>query len=207
MPWHTVAPGEHLTAIADRFGFSDVAAIFNHADNKPLRDKKRDPHILHPGDQLFIPDKTPKEADAATGKIHTFKVKLPSLMMRVIVHGEDDQPLANKPYKLTVDGKEIEGQSGGDGMVEAPILPTTREAKLVIDGHEIPLRIGHLDPVEEDSGVLSRLVNLGYDTGGETTIGERATAAIRRFQKANGLTEDGALNDATRQKLKEKHVA
>lgn len=207
MAWHDVAQGEHLIQIAHQYGFADFMAIFDHPDNKPLKDKKRDPHVLLPGDQLFIPEKELKEVDAATGKVHTFKVKLPTLMLRVIVHGEDDKPLANKPYVLTVNGKDIEGTSDGDGKVEAAVPVTAREAKLVIDIHEIQLRVGHLDPIEEDSGVLSRLLNLGYDLGGETQPGPFTTDALRRFQKASGLEVNGNLDDATRGKLREKHIA
>lgn len=207
MPWHTVLQGEHLTAIAHKYGFSDPSVLFDHGENKPLKEGKRDVHVLHPGDKVWIPEKEQKEVDAATGKLHSFKIKLKKLMVRVIVHGEDDAPLANKPYKLTVDGKSKEGQTGDDGKVEAEIPITARGATLVVDGNEIPLRIGHLDPVVEETGVLGRLANLGYDLGGERAPGPFIESAIRTFQKKHGLRETGTIDDALRDKLKEIHGA
>ena len=206
MPWHTVLQGEYVAQIAHAYGFADQSVIFDHPDNQPLKDKKRDPHVLHPGDRLFVPDKDDKRVEIATGKLHKFKVKLPKIMLRVFVHDEDDQPFASKPFKVTIDGVEIEGQTDGDGKIELPIPLTAKGGKLLIEGHELPLRIGHLDPIEEVTGAQSRLANVGYDLGGEHgEIGPRTREALRRFQKANGLTESGDLDDATRGKLSEKH--
>lgn len=209
MAWHTVAQGEHLIQIAFQYGCLDHNRILDHPENRSLKDQNRNPHVLHPGDRIFIPDQELKEVDVATGAAHRFQLKFkpPAVNVRVIVHDEADQPLANKPYVLTIDGKEIAGHSASDGKVEAPITPTTRDARLVIDGHEIALRIGYLDPIEEDSGVIGRLRNLSYDPGDETAIGPRTVEALKRFQQAHGLEETGSLDDATRTRLKETHLA
>lgn len=206
MPWHTVQQGEHLPQIAHRYGFSDHQAIFDLPENKPLKDKKRCPHILHPGDQVFIPEKEVKEEDAPTGKLSTFKVKIPKVMLRVVLHDEEGQPFASKAYKLEIDGQETEGETDGDGLVEAPIPVGAKGGKVEIEGHVFPLRIGHLDPLEELSGIQSRLANIGFDLGGERgTLGPGTAGALKWFQKIMGLEATGDLDDATRDKLKEKH--
>src|SRR4029079_9588222 len=106
-----------------------------------LKDKKRDPHLLLPGDRVFIPDKDDKQVEVPTGKKHRFQVKLPSLMLRVMVHNEDDKPFASKPYKITIDAADKERTTDGDGLVEVPIPIDAKEGTLEIEGHERPLRI------------------------------------------------------------------
>lgn len=207
MPWHTVQQGEHLPQIVQMYGFSDHVAIFNLPENKPLKDKKRDPHLLYPGDQVFVPEKTLKEEDAPTGKISTFKVKIATVMLRVTLHNELGEPFAQKPYKLTIDGQESEGETDGDGKIEVPIPVSAKGGKVEVEGHIFPLRIGHLDPLDELSGIRSRLANLGFDLGGETgDLGPKTQGALFWFQKLMGMEATGDLDDATRDKLKEKHI-
>lgn len=56
------------------------------------------------------------------------------------------------------------------------------------------LKIGHLDPIAEDSGVEHRLRNLGFD---DTDLAD----AIRRFQTRVGLEATGTIDDALRDAL------
>jgi N-acetylmuramoyl-L-alanine amidase len=207
MPWHTVRQGDHLPRIAAQYGFSDHKLIFDHPNNQLLKDKKRDPNLLCPGDRVYIPGKDDKQVEVATGKKHRFRVKLTKLSLRVVVHDENDKPFASKPYKLTIDGKEQQGTTNGDGLVEVPVPVDAKEGMLEIEGHEIPIRIGHLDPLEEITGVQSRLANIGYDLGDEHgEVGPKTREALERFQKAVGLSVTGDLDDATRSKLGEKHL-
>jgi len=52
MPVHTVAQGEHLSGIAAKYGFQKVATIWEHPDNAGLKSKRKNPHILLPGDKI-----------------------------------------------------------------------------------------------------------------------------------------------------------
>jgi len=68
------------------------------------------------------------------------------------------------------------------------------------------LVIGHLDPVEEISGVQARLHNLGFDPGPIDGIkGSLTGAAVKRFQETFGLAVDGIAGPRTQAKLKEEH--
>ena len=64
--------------------------------------------------------------------------------------------------------------------------------------------IGHLDPVDTDSGLQQRLSNLGY-----WPTGEDSTAALpyclRAFQEDHDLEITGEANRPTYDKLKEVH--
>jgi putative peptidoglycan binding protein len=64
---------------------------------------------------------------------------------------------------------------------------------------EYELALGTLDPIDTDSGVNGRLRGLGYHFEGDDP-----EAAIRAFQKKEQLDETGAMDDQTREKLKEK---
>jgi hypothetical protein len=70
----------------------------------------------------------------------------------------------------------------------------------------IPIKIGHLDPVEEISGQKARLSNLGYITRPleevDDTIFDRT---VQEFQCDMGLPVTGECNAATRDKLKQAH--
>jgi peptidoglycan hydrolase-like protein with peptidoglycan-binding domain len=74
----------------------------------------------------------------------------------------------------------------------------------------IPIKIGHLDPVEEQSGQQSRLNNLGYFAGplaAASNEGNRALflSAVEEFQCEHGLTVDGKCGPLTQAELKQVH--
>jgi peptidoglycan hydrolase-like protein with peptidoglycan-binding domain len=68
------------------------------------------------------------------------------------------------------------------------------------------VRIGHLDPHDEDSGWQARLVNLGYIPGTLDDItDDHFRWAVEEFQCDHHLKVTGKLDDATRAKLKDSH--
>jgi N-acetylmuramoyl-L-alanine amidase len=68
------------------------------------------------------------------------------------------------------------------------------------------LQIGHLDPVEETTGIQGRLNNLGFDCGEvDGIIGPQTEAAVRAFQDEHSLEADGIPGPKTQAKLKEVH--
>ena len=137
---------------------------------------------------------------------HKFVKKTGMIKLHVVCKDDKEQPLKQKPYKLTIDGKKYDGTTDGDGAVIKDIPVSSREGSLEVEGYIYPIRIAHLDPITEVSGVKARLNNLGYDCGGTSQDMDDATAdSIRMFQKDNKLEETGALDDALRGKLKEKH--
>ena len=58
---HTVVQGEHLSGIANKYGFTSYKTIWDHAQNAELKKKRQNPNVIFPGDELFIPDKGQKE--------------------------------------------------------------------------------------------------------------------------------------------------
>ena len=46
---------DYVDSIADQYGF-DPEEVWNDDKNKTLKEKRKSPNILAPGDVLFIPD-------------------------------------------------------------------------------------------------------------------------------------------------------
>lgn len=125
---------------------------------------------------------------------------------------EEDEPLANAPYMLKIDGLVVEeGTTDGDGRVEIPLAPDAREGELILnpgtdEERIIPLGLGHLDPIGEVIGVKQRLCNLGFECGeldGEHS--EELEVAVRAFQEKHGLGITGEVDQETRDAIKEQH--
>lgn len=206
MAWHIVQQGEHLPEIARKYGFGKHSVILDHPENQKLRDDKRDPHLLLPGDRVFIPEHRKTAVEVQAEKRHQFVVEVPKLMLRVFLHDENDKPLGFKPFTVTIGGRKVDGTTGRDGLVEVPIPINAHDGKLEIDGHKFEIRIGFLDPINSITGTQSRLMNLGYTIQEEFgALGPATRDALSRFQETEGLEVTGQPNDQTLSKLQEKH--
>jgi N-acetylmuramoyl-L-alanine amidase len=210
---HTVKQGDTLPRIAKQYGFYDWATIYNHDQNADFRKKRPDPHVIAPGDQIVIPDKTTKEVKGATGQTHEFKLKTRVTLFRTAVLDAAQKPYAGKTYELTAGEKKFEGTTDDGGVIERNIPEDVDEVslKVWVDGdppkkpRSLKLKVGHLDPVELVTGVQARLKNLGYDCPTSGTIDEKTKAALKSFQKDHGLAVSGDADDPTKSKLKEVH--
>ena len=196
MPTYTVVQGDCLSSIAERFGFFPVD-LWNLSENAELKQKRKDPNVLYPGDSVFVPELRPKEASCGTDQRHTFRKKgVPAkLKLRLM---DDDQPRATIPYQLEIDGQWLSGTTDRDGYLEHPIPPSARRGKLLAgegptkDVYE--LQFGTLDPIETEEGVRGRLTNLGY-------AGANLSEALKAFQQRAGLPVTGEIDNAMRTRL------
>jgi hypothetical protein len=209
VPSYTVKQGDCVMSIATNYGLL-WETVWNHADNRGLKQLRKDPNILFPGDTVVLPDKTPRVEAAPTDQLNKYVKKNNRAQVRLRLLDLKRQPRANLQYTATVDGVGSSGQSDGDGYITLIVLPNARQLKLkVTDGSktdEYSLPLGSIDPIEELSGAQQRLTNLGYPCGDEQgTLGELTKTAIGAFQKERNLTVTGDLDDATRQALQQIH--
>jgi len=202
---YIVKQGDCLSSIAAKYGLF-WEKIWNHPKNAQLREKRKDPYILYPGDVIFIPEKEDKEEAVATGQKHRFRRKGVPEKLELILCLEGE-PRRNEDYELQIDGKLIRGKTDGQGKVSISIPPGTRQGKLILikTGEEFNLDLGHLDPITEITGVQARLANLGFDVEVSGKWDERSKEALRQFQKSNNLNPTGEVDETTRNKLKEVH--
>lgn len=209
---HTVEPGEYLSAIARQYGFSDYRVIWDHPENAKLKGKRKNPSILYPGDQLFIPVKETGEENGPTEQRHRFRLKGKDLMLRLMIRDLGHQPLANTFCELHVGNRTYDLTTDDEGRIEQEIPFDSAEGLLLFTDPLIPfqrgirIKIGHLDPIEEVSGQQARLNNLGYDAGPvDGKDGEKLRFALQEFQCDQGLKVDGVCDAGTQAKLKEIH--
>ncbi|HMJ55487.1 MAG TPA: hypothetical protein VK540_25610 [Polyangiaceae bacterium] len=159
---HIVAQGEHASSIADQHGFGKFDVIWQHGENKALRDKRKDPNVLLPGDEIYIPDLSPKQLSVPTEKRHTIVVHRPKAKLRLVLLDALGDPIANAKGELTLKSEKKPVSTDGDGLIEVDIALSERAATLEVDGLVYDLAIGHLDPENTATGADARLVNLGY---------------------------------------------
>ena len=200
---HIVEHGECINSIAFELGFFPDT-IWNHADNKTLKDKRKNMDMLLAGDEVTIPDKKPKELSKPPEKLHKFKRKGVPKKLRIKLMSAG-KPLKNAKCKLEVGDITKEVTANGDGVVEHWIPPNASTALLTLpDGSEMELALGHRDPVETVSGVQDRLHALGYYAGPvDGKDSPEMQSAITNFQRANQLEAPGKMDDKTRDKLKQ----
>lgn len=208
MPSYTVQQGDHLSGIAQQFGFQNIDTIWNHPNNAALKQQRKNPHILFPGDQLFIPDKTDKNAPAPTTKMNKYQVDLTPLKLNLKLQDVNGDPVASKPVKIVLEGDIVPPPStDGNGKTSSTIKKTAQNGLLVLGDLEFPLLVGHLDPIDQQSGQIARLNNLGYEAGDPTTVDADAfESAVEEFQCDNGIKPiTGNCDSATQDTLKSVH--
>jgi len=202
---YKVKEGDCISSIAAKYGlFPDT--IWDDPANQQLKDERKDPNVLKPGDVLVVPDKRLKEESGGTEQRHKFRKKAGTTMLRMQLL-DDEGPRANLAYTVEIDGHFVSGTTDADGKLEHAIPSSARRGNLLVEGEDpLPLALGELDPVNTLSGVQARLQNLGYDCDGvDGKDSPQTQGAIREFQKDNGLDESGVVDDATRDKLVEAH--
>jgi len=206
MDKHIIEQGESVPSVAKDTGFY-WKTLWQHPDNAALRQLRNDPNVLFEGDELAVPDLQIKQVPGATSLRHRFqrkgdpvKFKLRLLFM--------DRPRANEDYVLVIDGKLIQGKTDADGQLEASVPGNATGGKLILKGgkEEYPVRIGHMDPVDQPTGVQQRLNNLGFPCGQvDGLIGELTRRAIREFQAKYEMNVTGQPDAATKNKLHQLH--
>src|SRR5215831_12992442 len=162
--YHTVKQGEYLSKIARHYGFTDYHTIWDHAENATLKQKRQNPNVFFPGDLLYIPDTASKEVAGATTQRHRFQVQRPSLELRLVLEDMYEEPIAHAICELRVENQVDLLTTDGQGRIDQTIPGTAERASLLIQDPQtpfqdvvIPIKIGHLDPVEEVSGQQARL--------------------------------------------------
>jgi len=212
MPYHTVKQGEWLSAIAQKYGF-DGDTLWHLDENKQLKQARNSPHVLHPGDKIFIPERDQKNESINADSRWKFKVKGKRIPLKLQLEAPDGSPLREKQFKLTTKLSDYEGTTSANGEVNVSVPNHAQNATLTIWLSDAPkdtlvynLRLGHLDPATEISGVQARLNNLGYSAGkNDGILGPKTKAAIRAFRRDHGLTAGGEVDSAFVDKLKDEH--
>lgn len=205
MAMHVVRQGDHLASIAQRYGVS-LAEIWDHPNNAGLREERGEGNILEAGDVLFVPDVEAELLDVSKGQTNAFIARVPLVPIRIRLVDEDNAPLSGKAFRVDGPATPIEGTTDGDGVAEFEVPMTLRVValRLVDLGRVWPIKVAYLDPVTSDSGVRSRLRNMGYLRGSDDPETDTANA-LRSFQQAEGLEVTGEVDEEVREALVRRH--
>jgi N-acetylmuramoyl-L-alanine amidase len=197
-----------MASIAAKHRF-EWETLWNLPENADLKNARKDPYVLYPGDEVFIPDIRVQEIPCQTDKRHYFVLKNNSEQLRIVLTDEDDKPITGESYVLEIDDEtRLEGQTDSSGAIKEAIPPDAVKGRLLVgDGdaqREYFIGLGHIDPVEKLSGAQGRLLNLGYYEGVVDGIpGPLTTTALLLFQEKYNLAPTGKNDKATQAKLKE----
>lgn len=193
-----------MLSIAEANGFF-WETLWNHPENAKLKETRKDPAVLNPGDGVFVPEKRLKEVSEPTDQVHKYRIKNTPAKLKLRFLDDSDEPRKGMQYVLTVDGKEFKGSTDGDGSLSVSIPPDAKSGTIVFEqeGEEYELFLGHLDPVEELTGVQARLKGLGHYDGATTgQLDEKTKEAISEYQKSIGEEPTGEIGDELKNKLK-----
>jgi Putative peptidoglycan binding domain/LysM domain len=200
MPEYTVKQGNCISSIAQKHGLF-WEKVWNHPKNAELKESRKDPNILYPGDVVFVPDKEEKEETGATEQRHRFRKKGVPALLRLIVEIEGEI-IANAPYVLEVDGKLYSGETDEDGMLEVGIEPNAKKGHLTVGELDYELELGGMDPLNEHVGIQTRLQNLGFYEGDlDGKVNPETKEALILFQRSTGIEATGEMDQTTRDKL------
>jgi N-acetylmuramoyl-L-alanine amidase len=210
---YRVKQGDHIAGIAKQFGFSDYKTIWNDPNNAQLKAQRVNPNVLYPGDQVYVPDLVPSEFPRPTDVTHKFTVQVDKLQLCLVLEDLYEQPIANAQCSLRLGSDTSTVTTDGTGKIQQPIAPDVKDASVTIlaaqtpyQNTQIPIKIGHLDPVDQVTGQQARLKNLGYYWGEIGAAADDALeSAIEEFQCDAGITVDGVCGAATQAKLKQVH--
>jgi hypothetical protein len=229
--WHTVKQGEWLSKIAAKYGLPDWNIIWKDPHNADLA-KRRNPNVLFPGDQLFIPEPAVREESGATNTRNQYVAKTFSDYFELTLLYPDGTPVKNKKYTLHITDPPLTGTTDANGHFKHDNLNPDELHSGVLQFPDTNLSIwiglGNLNPAAKGSGneiskyndglsgIQMRLSNLGYDPG--STDGEyddsgaipsvtRQAIAMFQLKEMNLPPEKatGELDDDTRNAIIGKH--
>ena len=222
---HIVEQGEHLFGIANKYGFGNFETIWSHPDNSKLRNLRKNPNVLFPGDKVVIPDKIEQVESIATTKVHRFQVRRQKLLLQIIIRDIDDKAVGDTFYSLKVKEDVHAQKTDASGMTKDEINGDDRDGNLHMPDKKIDfrLKIGHLNPLIVDPQKVEeprlkneaitawqdRLNNLGYFAGFTAKDSKQLRWAIEEFQCEHGWTPEkhkkpnGNTDQETRDKLEE----
>ncbi len=210
---YVVKQGDYLRRLAHERGFQpDV--VWEHAANKDLRERRDNPEILAPGDILYVPAPDALAHPIEPASVNRYRAKRERAPVNLkLMNGT--APLANARCRVIgAAAAPIDASTDGDGMLslEAPLHVPSLRLEFADAGLTFTVKLGHIDPITEVSGVRQRLTNLGFagldgDDFDDGWDDPRVIYSLKVFQREQGLDVTGEMSDATRDALRRLHGA
>ena len=203
---YVVCQGDHLRTIAMRFGL-EPAKLWDDPKNARLKDLRGDGDVLHPGDLLYVPTKKPTGQPLRARTKNRYRAKIPTMPVALTL-SDADGPLADQPYevrglRLREGEPPPTGTTDGDGRVSLELPVDTRLVEFYLPKRHIIVRVkvGDMDPIDEETGVVKRLMNVGVFSKGTHPARADIAAGLCAYQQRRGLRVTGRLDQRTRDEL------
>jgi len=211
---HTVVSGDSLSSLALENGFF-WETLWNHGDNKALKEARVNPHLLVPGDHVAIPALRKQQIGCQTDQRHRFRRKgVPSRIRFKVLNGED-KPMAGKRYKLVVGPRTFEGKTDAGGVIFHYVDADQKEGEITVwpEEKDYPkefhflVKVSHMEPVKATPGLKTRLNHLGVYCGEEdgTVEGDEFRSALVGFQLTEKMEPSGKLDQETLARLAKRY--
>jgi len=202
---YVIRQGDYLRQLAYLGGY-DAEEVWNHPLNEELRSKRDTGDDLLPGDVLFVPRSPELALELTAAAENDYTAVIPRTKLELFFE-DTDGPIANEPCQIFgIPGTGEEGlarTSDGDGKLVLHVPVTVPEVTVTFpERHRsFGLKIGHMDPVNEQSGIVKRLANLGYLEVDTALDGGDMAGALAAFQRKAGLEVTGQPDEATEARL------
>lgn len=178
-------------------------------ENQRIKEARKNPYVLNPGDIVDVPGSTAAELRFTRGGTARYRTTIPKARLKLTLETADGSALASKRFELAIPGCKdaIRGTTDAKGNLDVPVPAHAMQGELRLFLQDdqpltIPVRIGHLDPASTATGIGGRLKNLGYAVGDDAA---GLAEAVRAFQRDQGLDETGELDEATREHIVNRH--
>lgn len=213
---HTVQPGECLISIAQKYGIVDWRTIYDHPENEAFKKLRKNPNMICPKDEIFIPKLEGAKVKGATNKKLTFVLKQAKAYFSIRLTNSNFEPLIDIPYTLSVykSDKDLEEplkrfedqKTDEDGFVEQLLpknakfayleyAPYSNRPSLILKKRFF---IGELDDPRTETGMKSRLNHFGFYSGEgrlDDESRELFSKQLEGFKEKYGLDDDESVVD------------
>ena len=117
------------------------------------------------------------------------------------------EPFSRRRFAIRFDAGPLRrGELDGDGRLSIQVPPRAERARLTVAYRCLELLLGQLPAPGTVAGAQERLNQLHFFAGpSDGDLGPSTAHALRRFQRARGLAETGALDPATSERLAREH--
>jgi hypothetical protein len=219
---YIIQPGDTALTIALMHEV-DEQEIIKHPKNSPIfEEKQRDPHMLAPGEMLFVPPPQAPAPTVAAKSQNQFVARTAKVHVHLAFASEKGV-LKNEPFvvsaPVSVVGKKrsrkekkepLRDQLDKDGKLSLVVPALIGSFTICFPERDMTheIMVGGLDPADVQSGINARLLHRGYlpldqeidnPYFFETETAEKAT--LKSFQEAFMLEPSGHVDSPTKEAL------
>jgi hypothetical protein len=131
---HRIKAGESIAHLAIPLGYT-IGDVWNHAGNQALRERRRHPNHLVPGDVVAFPPWKAKELLLATNTVHVFQRHQEPTTFVMVQLFDGDAPRVDQPWSFKLNsGKTLSGTSDSDGVVTLVVPASATGGSLTVGG-------------------------------------------------------------------------